>query len=228
MKKNKLMRAASILLVATLISTCAISGTFAKYVTSETTANTARVAKWGVTVSATGDLFGQYYESVGNGNTVITASYTAGTDTYATVESGNSDKVVAPGTTGSILTGTLSGTPEVDYTIGITNAAVTLTGWTLADTTVYCPIQFTIGGTTYTCDTTLAAFESALETALNAVSVSGEAGTSVNANLPAISWSWPFEVAGNDAKDTYLGDQAAAGNASTIAVQFDIIVTQVD
>ena len=54
MKKNKLMRAASILLVATLISTCAISGTFAKYVTTGSATNTARVAKWGVELSSTG------------------------------------------------------------------------------------------------------------------------------------------------------------------------------
>ena len=47
MRKNKMMRLASALLVAVLLSTCAISGTFAKYVTSSTGTDKARVAYWG-------------------------------------------------------------------------------------------------------------------------------------------------------------------------------------
>ena len=39
------------LLVAVMISTCAISGTFAKYVTEATGTDTARVAKFGVEVN---------------------------------------------------------------------------------------------------------------------------------------------------------------------------------
>ena len=48
-----MMRVASALLVAVLLSTCAISGTFAKYVTEGSGSDTARVAKFGVTVTAT-------------------------------------------------------------------------------------------------------------------------------------------------------------------------------
>ena len=62
MKKNRMMRLASILLVATLMSTCTISGTFAKYVTTASGSDTARVAKWGVTVTANGALFDHVYE----------------------------------------------------------------------------------------------------------------------------------------------------------------------
>ena len=47
MRKNKMMRAASGLLVAVLLSTCAISGTFAKYTTSTESTDNARVAVWG-------------------------------------------------------------------------------------------------------------------------------------------------------------------------------------
>ena len=47
MKKNKAMRLASALLVLTLLTTCAISGTFAKYTTSTTGTDKARVAYWG-------------------------------------------------------------------------------------------------------------------------------------------------------------------------------------
>jgi hypothetical protein len=47
MTKNKMMRVASALLVAVLLTTCAISGTFAKYVTSTDASDSARVAYWG-------------------------------------------------------------------------------------------------------------------------------------------------------------------------------------
>ena len=47
MKKNRIMRVFSVLLALTLISTCAISGTFAKYVTRAEGEDAARVAKWG-------------------------------------------------------------------------------------------------------------------------------------------------------------------------------------
>ena len=52
MKKNKMMRLASFLLIAVLVSTSAISGTYAKYTTSGFAEDQARVAKWGVTVAA--------------------------------------------------------------------------------------------------------------------------------------------------------------------------------
>ena len=52
MKKNVMMRLASFLLVAVLISTSAISGTYAKYVTEATAKDTARVAAFGVQVAA--------------------------------------------------------------------------------------------------------------------------------------------------------------------------------
>ena len=50
MKKNKMMRIASVLLVAVLLSTCVISGTFAKYTSSANGTDTATVAKWDVSV----------------------------------------------------------------------------------------------------------------------------------------------------------------------------------
>ena len=61
MKKNKMMRLASVLLVLTLLSTSVISGTFAKYITTDSANDSARVAKWGVVASVKGDLFGQTY-----------------------------------------------------------------------------------------------------------------------------------------------------------------------
>ena len=61
--KNKMMRIASVLLVAALITTCAISGTFAKYVTKVSGEDTARVAKWGILLGMEGDDLFQVVQS---------------------------------------------------------------------------------------------------------------------------------------------------------------------
>ena len=58
-----MMRIASFLLVAVLLSTCAISGTFAKYVTQANSHDNARVAYWGFneTTFNIDDLFANSY-----------------------------------------------------------------------------------------------------------------------------------------------------------------------
>lgn len=134
MKKNKMMRAASGLLVATLLTTSVISGTFAKYVTSDSASDTARVAKWGVVATVSGDLFGATYSAVANGNSIITHSTNDGT-----VSSGvnASDFVVAPGTkndTGMKIS--VSGTPEVATKVTI-DAAELADGKNYANSDIY-------------------------------------------------------------------------------------------
>ncbi len=58
--KNKMMRIASILMVAVLLTVCAVSSTFAKYVTSVNVGDAARVAKWGIVITAENtDLFAE-------------------------------------------------------------------------------------------------------------------------------------------------------------------------
>lgn len=66
MKKNKAMRLASALLVLTLLTTCAISSTFAKYVTKAEGTDKARVAYWGFDQGAAIniDLFAGEYDNV--------------------------------------------------------------------------------------------------------------------------------------------------------------------
>jgi hypothetical protein len=108
--KNKMMRIASVLLVAALITTCAISGTFAKYVTKVEGSDKARVAKWGIilTVNADGTFADKYAAE--------DASYLEAGGEYSVV-SFNGDKVVAPGTSSKLaktqLKATVKGTPEV-------------------------------------------------------------------------------------------------------------------
>ncbi len=109
--KNKLTRVMSVLLVLTLISTCAISGTFAKYTTGAEGEDAARVAQWGIVLTMDGDLFAEKYK---------TDDKTAEVE-YSVVSNKEGQSVVAPGTTGDAFRATVKGTPEVAtrYTLTI-------------------------------------------------------------------------------------------------------------
>lgn len=105
MKRNKMMRIAAVLLVVTLLSTVAISGTFAKYVTKAAADDSARVAKWGVVVTTESGLFSDTYEAED-------ADYVAAGGTLS-VDAADDKNVVAPGTKGDGFTANISGKPEV-------------------------------------------------------------------------------------------------------------------
>jgi hypothetical protein len=145
MKKNKMMRLASALLVLTLLTTSVISGTFAKYTTSASASDTARVAKWGVTVSASGSLFGSNYANKDNGNTPIVGT------TNISVEgknSSNAAEVVAPGTqsNASGFAFGITGTPEVSSKV---SATITAQDIYLAAGTYGVMEQVTVNATNY-------------------------------------------------------------------------------
>lgn len=119
MKKNKMMRLASILLVVTLLSTSVISGTFAKYTTTNTAKDTARVAKWGVVITAQGNLYGKNYAT--STESIPTTDTRAGN---LSVMSSNDSKVLAPGTKSEHgLSFDLNGTPEVRTEVTVTASA---------------------------------------------------------------------------------------------------------
>ena len=227
MRKNKTMRIASLLLVAVLMTTCIISGTYAKYVTSGTTSDTARVAKFGVTVTAESTLFKTEYD-------VEDGEY-AGEGTLS-VKSSDTDKVVAPGTAGNISAASLEGTPEVAVRVSYKNVKFDLgDGWEV-DGNYYCPLVIKVNdtkfdGLTYTSTT---AFEEAVVDAIEDVTADFAPLTnlktgSTDANV-AVSWEWPFEGTGTtcDEYDTALGNAAADGNAATVKLAYDVTVTQID
>ncbi len=128
MKKNKMMRIASVLLVAVLISTCAISGTFAKYVTKAEGSDTARVAKWGILLTMEGDdMFAPEYVaddetflgSTDNQDPILSVRVDQDYLEAATEE--DITDLVAPGTTNDAFKATITGKPEVAvrYTLHI-------------------------------------------------------------------------------------------------------------
>ena len=236
MKKNKMMRIASVLLVAVLLSTCAISGTFAKYVTTGTASDVARVAKWGVTISG----------KVGGDNEMFTDSYVGVDSSTITVQASPAgNAIVAPGTQGTLTAFDIAGQPEVAVVVTYV-ANLELEGWDVmwdwdnsseTDKTsgFYCPIVFTVkaNGTTTTIQmdetkTTAELLEKAVEDAI----VNATATYNTNENLSnveddlEVSWKWNYE--GEDGKDTLLGDAAANGHAATIDLKVDVTITQVD
>ena len=233
MKKNVMMRVASIMLVLVLMSSSVISGTFAKYVTSGESTDTARVAKFGVKVTANGDTFAKGYVLDGTVATEVEGS--------ASVWSINGEDLVAPGTYGELAEMTLSGQPEVDVKVTY-DAVVTINDKWVADGDNYFPLLINVNGTpvAYDVDADPAVIAAAIEGAIEAYSRTYDANTdlaTVAADSLAIAWSWPFESGAdqaekdaNNKKDTALGDAAAwnLANAGKITIKITTYVTQVD
>lgn len=226
MKKNRMMRLASVLLVLTLLSTSVISGTFAKYVTSDTASDTARVAKFGVVVSASGSLFGKDYVQKDDGNTPGSAGLT--------VKSSNTDKLVAPGTKSSDagLTFAVTGTPEVkvEVKVAVTDvkdvflrAKTGLPNMTTGNATDmfdngadYYPVKYTLTQTTTGGTNILVAGKTLTEvqSALTGLSTTYDANTNLADAVGTLklTWEWDFDNSGAgtyDRQDTLLGDLAA-------------------
>lgn len=231
MKKNTLMRIASVLLVVVLATTCVISGTFAKYVTSSNGGDTARVAQWGIVMDSTG---------------VSTFLDTYSTDVATNNKADNFTNLVAPGTAGS-STYQVTGTPETDYIIDFQGTALTEEVFLGAGTYTYAnaenpatsnqvydaamtqtvterynPVKYYITVATtlgtlndeseFTANTESAAYATLAEALadLAATTISFDANEACDV-VVTVRWDWVFEGQ-NDAYDTILGD-LEAGNA---------------
>lgn len=257
-KRNKAMRLASALLVLTLLTVCAISGTFAKYTGSITGSDKARVAYWGFTPSSlTLDLFSENYDNVDS--------------------SVDGENVVAPGTkqnqlvrfayaNGSSSLGSSStiSAPEVAYKLKIdavdTDATDTATIATLdsdanfmwvvcpaskMDTTTGLPTSFDqTSATDYTYQT-----HAQMLAAIKAISgdvsgtkqydpgklPTGDAGEMFTGNGYYIGWVWLYDDSSAStpaqAKSSTDTTDTTAGNASALdklVLKIDIGATQVD
>ncbi len=113
MKKNKMLRMASAMMILVLLTTSIIGGTFAKYTTTGSAADSARVAKWGVTITTGGSLYSDAYAKTNS----LPAAWTNTPDTSSVTvaAAAQADNIVAPGTKsyGEGLSLGISGTPEV-------------------------------------------------------------------------------------------------------------------
>lgn len=208
MKKNRFIKLASGLLVLCLMTTCVIGATLAKYTTATDTQDSARVAKWGVRITAaTNSAFATEYNK-------------SSSSTGLSVQSSASNKVVAPGTSGSAVQFTISGTPEVAVKLSFNLKVITevkLTAGTYKNTdgaTVtlagdYMPVVFTLNnGTSDVATGTLGQ----IANYLNSLTLDYVPGTDLSTNVPTytLSWAWTFDVSTDaDKADTLLGDLAA-------------------
>ena len=103
MKKNIMMRIASVLLVAVLLSTCAISGTFAKYTSEGSVTSTATIATWDIKLAGatiTNDvefsLVDTWVNTVNStGNTVTANKIAPGTSGTGVIVLKNDSEVAA-------------------------------------------------------------------------------------------------------------------------------------
>lgn len=230
MRKNKMMRVASGLLVATLLSTCAISGTFAKYTTSTESTDKARVAVWGFNKDAVTELnlFDSAYDT--------------------TVKANDNDNLIAPGTTKtgtfSIINADVAKDPEVSY-----NFTVSVAGSSIADTIKNNPnivwqldngtfgtwdklmsdiLSLSGTDTDYNAGTTQAVTKQYNPGEVPSAFASGKAHT--------ITWKWIFDehaankeagTANNDVNDTAMGNTAVTTDTEAV-VKITVSATQID
>ena len=210
-KKNTFMRLAMALVLLVLVTTSAVGGTFAKYVTDGSADDSARVAKFGVNIVATSDAFSTEYKN---------------TEDKVTVKA--TEKVLAPGTSGTLATVELTGKPEVAVNVAYT-VDLKLEKWQIGSEE-YCPLIFKIGDDVFKIDgstiTDVAGLEAAVEGAFTGLNGDLAVNSDVSAKNSEMTWEWAFD--GDDEKDTALGNQAANGNHATISLEITCTVTQID
>lgn len=222
MRKNKFMRAASGLLVAVLLTTCVISGTFAKYTTSAEGSDSARVAVWGLDGTSSiklNNLFSNEYTDDANGKTVS-----------------STEKVIAPGTSGSAQFGfkynndSKTTAPEVKYTFAISTDESDCA----TDIKNNKNIVWSLDNEKCTnWDELLDKIEKLSGATDNTGKATYEAGKLPEAfkakgdNLHTVSWEWKFDENNNDTTDTTMGNKAQA-NLDSVTLKISITAEQVD
>ena len=235
MKKTKFMRAALLLLVLTLITSCFVGGTFAKYTTSANGTDTARVAKWGFKADENSivltDLFKNVYKT-GDAENVKS----------------NVD-VIAPGTEGSVEFGfaydtTSNGAvaPEVAYTFGV--KAEMAGNYAALDSNPNFKWTLKAGNAESATEyNTVAALLKAINKLSGATDDSGTK-TYQPGELPAafgtadanakctVGWKWAFETATGDgqpaAQDKTDTDMGNATDLANVTLKITITATQID
>jgi len=207
MKKNRLMRIAALMLVLTLATSCFVGGTFAKYTSTATVDDVAKVAKWSV--------------KLGTEQIASTTSTDVEIDLFTTISDvdGSGDdaqvkdgKLIAPGTSGSFAL-SLTNESEVDAKYTMSLAA--------AETGGDIPIEYTL------TPTVADSWKSDITELNTADSLKDEAlamGATDQATA-VVYWRWVFN--GDDAADTALG-VAAQTTAPSVTVTATIVIEQVD
>ena len=187
------------LLFVLVLATAALVVTLAKYGTTDTVSDEANVAKFGLEIPNTINLFSDSYNE-------------------GAILSGDGTNIIAPGASGS-YDFEVTGTSEVAYKV---DATITLTYSDEWDN--YEPILFSLDGETWT---SFEVFQTSLKDALASETLApGESYSSEQSLYWKWPFSTSSE---NDIKDTALGVAAAAATDSEDmpSVKVTIVMTSV-
>lgn len=211
MKKNRTLRVSALLLALTLITTCFVGGTFAKYTSSTTGSGTATVAKWSFKVNGT--------EFATTTPATLTFDlFKTINDTGNTADEGDvADAKIAPGTSGSFAL-KVKNESEVNatYTVALTETA----------NTSDVPLQYSVNGTDWKDSIAGLTMD-----ALTDQAIAQGAEKTVT-----VYWRWVFDenvvsetvhAGQTDVTDTALGI-AAQTAAPVVTITATLTATQVD
>lgn len=255
--KNKTMRTAAVLGMAVLLTTSVLSGTLAKYTTTNSGSDSATVAKFGVVINVSDDM-GLFKTSYAKDDTNAKSANT--------VVSAASDRKIAPGTKGS-MSFSISGTPEVatklaaefepSKTVKLEPGDYILEAGKFAEKeckvttrSAYEPIKWYFGekdpaSENVSYNLTLAGDSNSLENSLKTLTSEYEPNTNLGKTY-YIGWKWDFESASDiigewlyDEENTapYVGATVTnfldtylgnEKNLQTEAFDLKISVTQID
>lgn len=196
MEKNKVSKLVAVVLLLVMIALVLVSGTYAKYTSTASGSDSARVAKWSFTVGKTDIADSESFAF----NLFETINDTDGKTVETDVVSANGDKVIAPGTSGSFDI-ELTNASEVTAQYGI-NFTVTNTN--------NIPVKFSIDGVE--CDE-----------GLDNISASDTTKLAPKAKK-TITVQWKWDYSGDDVTDTGLGKDGTATlavKADVTATQVD-------
>lgn len=214
------------LLFLIMCSMLVVCPTLARYVTNTDLTNDARVSKWGVTVSYSGNsMSSRYYGTTEAGVESATNvnRFGAGSTAAGITVKGSTD-VIAPGTWGYINYPVITGKPEV--AIKVTQEFdLTLTNWKDENGVEYCPLIFKVdygadmkiggkkaadkyyfvGGDDRSGNkiNSVSDLQSALKDAITSASTTYEPNTDLEADnkyrraVLRVYWCWPFDKTGN-------------------------------
>lgn len=207
-RSNNLSTFAALALMLVMVCVVTISGTYAKYTSSSSASDTARVAKWSFTVGGkditkseaiTVDLFS-------------TVNDTKGGAKETDVKEGTDEVIIAPGTTGS-------------FNLVLANASEVTAAYTIAlaetSNTKSIPVEYSLDNSTWKTAT-----DFAVDTTANTIAAGGN-------KTVTVYWKWSFvgndstnfKTTQTDTTDTALG---TAETAPSITVQATITAEQVD
>lgn len=193
MRKNRLFILGIFTVMVALVSLSLVSGTWAKYTSSVSGSDSARVAKWEFTLNSvavtnsavatpqdvTFDLFKTIKDTDGSAETDLSAT---------------DGSIIAPGTQGSFdlvinNTSEVNATYSIDYTITNEDSI---------------PVQFSVDGTNWS-------------SSLEDVAATPIAHTNGTKTI-TVQWKWAFD--GNDNVDTLLGLDGDAEISVAVKITF--------